>query len=271
MKSPWVPRGEELVNSTGPQNEGSLPLKAFRLTPPYKRLHSFSEIGQGAHLNVRTGTLVFLRVTSPTRDWTMIKHWVPRIRHLFPNTATILHVGSETGPAVRHLTGRATKLHVRAVLADGEPIYDTIRPILTEPVDLAGDVIEWLSVKGLQLPPRLRYLITQILCHATDEPNVSSLLRSIHEPETGTRRLFHLKGVPPPHCWFQVARALQAAIVIQSGSRRLLDISLSLGYHDHSALNQRISRTFRLKCGDIRNTLGWEWLMDRWVGLEMRR
>ena len=45
----------------------------------------------------------------------------------------------------------------------------------------------------------------------------------------------------------------------------LLRIAHEFGYADHSALSQLVYRSFRVRPGAVRGTLGWEWLMYRWI------
>ena len=76
----------------------------------------------------------------------------------------------------------------------------------------------------------------------------------------------HKRLLPTPSRWYQAARALHTVLRIQSEPRTsLLRIAHELGYADHSALSQLVYRSFRVRPGTIRGTLGWEWLMHRWL------
>lgn len=44
----------------------------------------------------------------------------------------------------------------------------------------------------------------------------------------------------------------------------------AMGFADHSALVHLLRRAFGVTTGPIRNTLGWEWLSDRWLQLSGR-
>ena len=45
----------------------------------------------------------------------------------------------------------------------------------------------------------------------------------------------------------------------------LLTLAVECGYSDHSSLSRQSLRLFGARPGVIRRTLGWEWLMHRWL------
>lgn len=54
-------------------------------------------------------------------------------------------------PELRHLRGLASLLGVRAVASPDEDGPAVLRRILTRPVNLAGDVVDWLHIRGVAL------------------------------------------------------------------------------------------------------------------------
>src|SRR5690606_16863514 len=73
------------------------------------------------------------------------------------------------------------------------------------------------------------------------------------------------RGLPSPSRWFQVARALHAALRIQARpDASMTAIALEMGFADHSALAHLLRRCLGVQAGMIRGTLGWEWLLQRW-------
>jgi AraC-like DNA-binding protein len=57
-----------------------------------------------------------------------------------------------------------------------------------------------------------------------------------------------------------------AALRLQAARREpLLTVAVECGYSDHSSLSRQSLRLFGVRPGAIRDTLGWEWLMDRWM------
>ncbi|HEX2081297.1 MAG TPA: helix-turn-helix domain-containing protein [Longimicrobium sp.] len=161
---------------------------------------------------------------------------------------------------------RAGALWLRAVLLEGEPIYEALRPALADPAALHDQVSEWLALRGVPLSPRLQFLVREIFLRAPAHPELSTLLRAVGEPEGGARTRLRKKRLPVPHRWHQAARALHATLRIQAdGDRTVLEIALELGYSSDSALSRQLVTVFGLRPGQLRGTLGWEWLLERWM------
>jgi hypothetical protein len=49
----------------------------------------------------------------------------------------------------------------------------------------------------------------------------------------------------------------------------LFRLALDLGYADHSAICQLLRRVFDLKPSEVRGTVGWEWMLERWLEREI--
>ena len=66
--------------------------------------------------------------------------------------------------------------------------------------------------------------------------------------------------------WALAGRALAAARRIQREPEGpLLGIAYEAGYADHRAMSRALLRAFGVTPGAIRGTVGWEWLMWRFV------
>ena len=58
----------------------------------------------------------------------------------------------------------------------------------------------------------------------------------------------------------------RASLRLQADQRvPLLTVAVECGYSDHSSLSRQCLRLFGVRPGAIRPTLGWEWLLDRWL------
>ena len=95
---------------------------------------------------------------------------------------------------------------------------------------------------------------------------VSALLSTLGHAERTVRTWFRRAGVPGPGKWLAAAHAVHAALRLQAEeSVPLLTIAVECGYSDHSSLSRQSLRLFGVRPGVIRRTLGWEWLLDRWL------
>jgi AraC-like DNA-binding protein len=161
---------------------------------------------------------------------------------------------------------RAGELRVRAVVYAGEPPRPRLRRLLTQPPDLPGDIEEWLPLRLPGLAPGLVQLVGTIVRRSARFAEVGALLASADHAERTVRTWFRRAGIPGPGKWLAVAHAVRAALRLQAEDRApLLALAVECGYSDHSSLSRQSLRLFGVRPGVIRRTLGWEWLMDRWL------
>lgn len=246
----------------------NLPFEVALLAPPYDHAQRTTPANL-ARGGFPAGSLLALNVHCPRRDWELLPVWLPRLRTAFPTLPVVLTVDPQRANEMLGLARRAGRLRVRAVLVRGGPIADTLRPILTEPEELAADVTEWMTLSGMRLSPALAHLIEQVFAHAEKVEDVAELLRRVGESETSVRFRLRKKRLPSPRRWLQAARALRIALRVQARpATSLMEIAFEMGYADHSAISQLVQRTFGLRPNKLRGTLGWEWLLHRWLTLE---
>jgi AraC-like DNA-binding protein len=186
-------------------------------------------------------------------------------RNRFPTAPAILRVPEVTVDTVR-LAQRAVRLRVRAVVSASKPLGEVLRPVLTQPDDLGDDLAEWMALRGRPLPPMVADVVRHLVGQAHRFAQLTDLLARLGQPERTTRQRFQGSRLPPPSAWHQMARALHCAFRIQAQpDARLAMLALELGYSDPSGLTRHLTRTFGLTPRAVRGTLGWEWLVDRWL------
>lgn len=247
----------------------AVPMTTTLLTPPYRRPTPLPHLDSLAPSGLPGGTLLVLGFPSAATASALLPRLAPPLRTRLPSLPLVVRVERASTTELVRLVRRSGRLHLRAVLIDGELVRETLHRVLTEPEDLPREVVEWLALGGIRLSPSLRHLVTQIFTHAPEHGEVGDLLRAVGAAETTARYRLRKKGLPPPRRWLQAARGLRAALRIQAEpGTSLFDLALDLGYGDHSALSQSMMRTFRLRPNAIRGTLGWEWLLHRWLETE---
>jgi AraC-like DNA-binding protein len=207
-----------------------------------------------------------VRVQELTRDWPAIEAGVPKLRQRYPMAPVIIELASPITPDAIHLARRAAFLHVRAVVLDSEPLAETLRRIMPHPVDLAAEILDWLPLRGAELPPACVPLIREILRRALAHGSIADLLRDLGESEDAVRKRLRGCALPAPAGWWALARALCAALRLQAVPRESLsDVALACGYSEHSTLSRQMIRLFDLRPSAVRELLGWEPLADRWL------
>jgi AraC-like DNA-binding protein len=247
----------------------TLPL--LHLKPPYTE-ESTSLLVRGVDPDrVVPGSILALHVTCSSVDWGLCSEVVGRIRTRVPSLPIVLHLSGEVENGL-YLASQAGRASIRAVLSGGFPLRDSLRRQLTAPANLGNDVAEWLPLCGVRLTPILRHLVAEIFSRAPEHLELGPLLHSIGAAESSTRFRFRKKGLPAPSRWLQAARALHAALRIQGDPERsILAHACELGYADHSALCHQMKRVFGVTPAAVRDTLGWEWLLARWIAAEVVR
>jgi AraC-like DNA-binding protein len=191
------------------------------------------------------------------------------LRRRLPSVPVVLSLGPDISDGL-FLAGQAARASVRAVVAGNAPLGESLRRPLTDTRTLGPDIVEWLPLFGIRLSPTVSHLISQIFTDAPRFTEVGPLLQSIGAAESSTRFRFRKKGLPAPSRWLQAARGLHAAMRIQiEPEKSILTHACELGYADHSALCHQIKRVFGTTPAAVRETLGWEWLMERWVRAEI--
>lgn len=241
------------------------PLDYIRLLqPPYRTFEQFRAARFG-RAKFKPGSLLAVRIATPDPDLHALKRTACILRSKNPDIALILSI-DRFSSRISQSSKVFMELGFRAVLMDGQPILETLRPILTRPPDLGRDVRTWLAFRGIDLSPVLSRLVDATISLAPRYARSSLLLREIHESEGATRLRLRKERLPPPHAWLNLGRTLHGSLRIQEQpALSLLRIAVSLGYQDQSALSKQIAHAFEIRPSAIRGTIGWEWLLDRWT------
>jgi AraC-like DNA-binding protein len=161
---------------------------------------------------------------------------------------------------------RLAPLRLRAVVSLGPGMQAILRDVLTDPITLARDVVDWLQLRPIRLNPNQAHLLDRIFAAAPHHADLTTLLEHFRIPQSSARFRLRKRGLPSPNRWFQVARAIHAALRLQARpDQGVATIARQLGFADHSALAHLLRRSINVTANEVRGTLGWEWLLDRWL------
>ncbi len=242
------------------------PFPLFELAPPYLVFKQLPDAMWRDPSLLPAGSVIAVQTVHRSREWPLLAQWIPGLRQRFPMAPVVLHFPSESRTDIHHVARCAGRLYVRAVLAADDPIAETLQRVLTRPDDLAGDVAEWLGLVNPCFSPILLHLVRQIFTYAPQEAEMSAILKRSFGSEAGARARFRKRRLPSPCRWLHAARAIHATLHIQAcPDKRLSNVALDLGYTEQSAFNHLIRRSFGLTPKQIRGTLGWEWMLHRWL------
>jgi AraC-like DNA-binding protein len=280
MKTIYAPPTPRFGHPTQPTGIGSIrgaadmdrPVPVYpilHLKPPYTPSATAIMVREVDTTKIVPGSVLALHITARSVNWTECAETVRGLRRRLPSVPIVLSLGPDISDGL-FLAGQAARSSVRAVVAGNAPLGESLRRPLTSTQTLGPDVVEWLSLFGLRLSPTLSHLISQIFADAPRFTEIGALLQSIGAAESSTRFRFRKKGLPAPSRWLQAARGLHAALRIQlEPEKSILAHACALGYADHSALCHQMKRVFGTTPAAVRETLGWEWLLERWVRAEI--
>jgi len=236
------------------------PPVVFQLAPPYDRFEVVPDPAALTPDDLREAALLAVGLASPHDPSADVAALVRELRARFPAAPVVLRLGQ---PADE---GELDWLGVRAVVLDGESPRQRLRVTLTDATALPEQIEQWLRLRLPGLPPAVRRLIDEIVRLSPGFGEVGPLLASIGHAERTARTWFRHAGAPGPGKWLAAAHAVRAALRMQAEEGApLLTLAVECGYSDHSSLSRQSLRLFGVRPGTIRRTLGWEWLLDRWL------
>jgi AraC-like DNA-binding protein len=230
----------------------------FRL-PPYEK--SAGDV----HLEAVRGTAMVAIVTIPPSDCAgeQTIATVSSVRRRFPEAAIALLIREFTPQAIAAAV--CAKGHAVRGLVFGTVRLNALRSELTGNADLGGAVVGWFDDAGILMRRPTRALIAEIVDAPPNASALSQVFALRVRKERTVRNSFRISDLPAPRVFFALARLLHAALAIQRDNQRpLLDIAMEAGYSDAAGLAHQMRRVLGLRPGQVRGTLGWEWLLDHW-------
>jgi AraC-like DNA-binding protein len=242
------------------------PPSIFRLAPPYEAFTAVPDLIALRSNDLPDGSLLAVELSAPRDEWPAITALVPRLRARYPAAPVLLRLERRASREDLDWVRRAGALQVRAVLFEGEPLRARLQRTLTDPTDLPEQVEQWLALRLPALSPGMVQLIGEIFRLAPLHHELGDLLSRLGRAERTMRTWFLQAGVPGPGKWLGVAHAIRAAMRLQADQKLPLHpVAVECGYSDHSSLSRQSLRLFGVRPGALRLTLGWEWLLDRWL------
>ena len=170
------------------------------------------------------------------------------------------------------LLARLHELAPRAVLPTG-PLagVDTIRTLLATPSrPLALEATDYLLRRGL-LSRTAAGAVRQILQVAGATRSITALSRRMYLSRRTLGRHFELEGIPVPSHWLQMARLLHVAARLQRERVTAFRAAVEVGYPDGFTMSNQMKRLIGCRPTEVRDCLGWEWVLESWIRGEAQR
>lgn len=243
---------------------GDCPFVFRLLSPPYVRPTRLRELRVVLEKEVADGTLVILRVLHPGNDVEALGRWIPFVRRHGPAAALIVEVPTRTGVQTGlEWARRSGLLHVDGIIQDGSWTPSNLRAVLTSLSRLTDRVVRWIDLRKVEeLPRGVRAIVRRWL----SARRRSEMKGSLNHVTRSVRRRLSDAGFPTPRRFVELGETLRAVMRIQGEPQTSIErIALQSGLSAASTLRRRTRRLFALPPSDFRGTLGWEWVVQRWM------
>jgi AraC-like DNA-binding protein len=150
----------------------------------------------------------------------------------------------------------------------GPVARDLAQVIRRPPTDLAVEITDYLSWRGLLVDRDTTHLLRQIVELSSDLRSVSALSRRMYISRRALGRRFFSRGLPVPSHWLQLARMLRLACRLQNSDATLFSIAYEAGYPDGFSVSNQMNRIIGYRPSQVREYLGWEWIVESWLRRE---
>lgn len=170
------------------------------------------------------------------------------------------------------ILGRLHDLAPRAVLPDGPLVgMASFRALLAARArPIATEVSEYLLRRGL-LSANSLPAVKQVLDLAASTQSITALCRRMYLSRRTLGRHFEAEGIPVPSHWLQMGRLLHVAARLQREHATVFRAAVGVGYPDGFTMSNQMKRLLGVRPRQVRECLGWEWIVESWVREETAR
>jgi AraC-like DNA-binding protein len=181
---------------------------------------------------------------------------------LLPPAAEIQSVAQEL-PHIR-------ALQPRLVLPDGvvDSAYRLRQVFAIPPRAISAALTDYLIRRGVLKERRATREFQRIIELSADTPSVAALSRRMYTSRRTLGRHFIASGIPvPSHC-LHFGRLLHVALHLQSEHGAMFRIASRFGYPDGFTMSNQMKRLIGYRPSEVRELLGWEWIVEAWLKKE---
>jgi len=181
----------------------------------------------------------------------------------------ILPPESELGPSP-HLALELEQLRPHGILPfhPSPTAVDLAQVLKRPPVDLAGDVTDYLRWRGLGIDRDTIHLLRRILDLSNDLRSIAAVSRSMYLSRRALGRRLTTRGLPVPSHWLQMGRLVRVGIRLQNSEATVSSVAFEHGYPDGFSMSNQMERLIGYRPSEVRRRLGWEWLVEAWLRRE---
>jgi AraC-like DNA-binding protein len=231
--------------------------------PPYA---GFRDVSKEMLPELRTASLLAVVLEPPIA--------VPDLTNVMSYAATRAH-NSTVGGWIPQTVG--LDLHLAVAAAEAGAAFVTngidtpdilhIRSQILDSNSVPRSVVRWVFDQGRVEDETLRNVLRRIVGATWDDSRLTEISASFDTSNRTLRRAFRKNGLPPPRAWAVLGRALRVVVHIQKHpDTPIAVVAFKHGYYDARSLARQLARLFNIAPSLLRNTLGIDWLLNRWAG-----
>lgn len=145
---------------------------------------------------------------------------------------------------------------------------DVAEVLRRPPLDLPVDVTDYLAWRGLGVDRETTHLLRRIIELSSEIRSITALSRSLYLSRRALGRRLMTRGLPVPSHWLQLGRILRLSTRLQNSEASISSIAYDLGYPDGFSLSNQMQRLIGCRPSQVREYLGWEWILEAWLRRE---
>ncbi|NNF11907.1 MAG: helix-turn-helix transcriptional regulator [Gemmatimonadetes bacterium] len=135
-------------------------------------------------------------------------------------------------------------------------------------MDLAAEVTDYIRWRGLVVDRETTHLLRRIIELSEELKSITALARSLYMSRRALGRRLTRRGLPVPSHWLQLGRLLRLTSRLQNSETSIASIAYEAGYPDGFSLSNQMQRLIGFRPSQVREYLGWEWLLEAWLRKE---
>lgn len=182
----------------------------------------------------------------------------------------VLLPGPNEVSAAAELLPLVRSLSPRAVVPDGllETPFRIRHALALPPRNIPAAVTDYLIRRHVLRRPRAAREFQRIAELAPETRSITALSRRMYTSRRTLGRHFIAGEMPvPSHC-LQFLRLLHVAIYLQNDEGAMFRVASRFGYPDGFTMSNQMKRLTGYRPSEVRELLGWEWVVEAWLQKE---
>lgn len=212
------------------------------------------------------GTLLVFRIDNIDADAETLKATAAGVRRIHHGIPFVLWPACNRHADVLDAAARARLFGIRAVIAGPFSDPDSLRKQLTHTSDLKDHVLLWLRQTGHTTRSETLGFLARVFAAARKYRTVNGVARILGVSPRALAKGFAVRSLPPPKRFVKLLAYIEDSLAIQSLFHiPLQNVAVARGYTDGKELRKVMKRAFGTTPTRIREMLGPEPLLARWV------